>query len=115
MRYSRFLVMLLFLGLGLNISYSSSSAPPAKKSKKNEGDQAQYYKKWLEEDVLYIISPDERKVFKDLSNDEERENFIEDFWNRRNPSPRSGRNVFKEEHYRRIAYANEHFASGIPG
>ncbi len=73
------------------------------------------YRKWLEEDVVYIITPEERKAFLQLSTNEEREQFIEQFWQRRNPDPESGDNSFKEEHYRRIAYANEHFASGIPG
>ena len=73
------------------------------------------YKKWLAEDVGYIITDEERAVFKKLSNDEEREQFIEQFWLRRNPDPESLANDYKEEHYRRIAYANQHFASGIPG
>ncbi len=73
------------------------------------------YKTWLEQDVAYIISDDERKAFKTLSNDEERESFIEQFWLRRNPNPDSPENDFREEHYRRIAYANEHFAAGKPG
>src|SRR5579863_1058196 len=73
------------------------------------------YKKWLNEDVVYIISPEERSSFLHLSTNEEREQFIEAFWQRRNPDPDSPENTFKEEHYRRIAYANEHFASGIPG
>ena len=73
------------------------------------------YKKWLDEDVVYIISDDERKAFKQLSNDEERDQFIEAFWQRRDPTPDTEENEFKEEHYRRIEYANEHFAAGIPG
>ena len=73
------------------------------------------YKKWLDEDVIYIISPEERHSFLHLATNEEREQFIEAFWQRRNPDPDSPENTFKEEHYRRIAYANEHFASGIPG
>jgi GWxTD domain-containing protein len=73
------------------------------------------YKKWLDEDVVYIISPEERKAFMQLSNDEERDQFIEAFWQRRDPTPDTEENEFKEEHYRRIAYANEHFAAGIPG
>jgi GWxTD domain-containing protein len=73
------------------------------------------YKKWLDEDVVYIISDEERKAFKQLSNDEERDQFIEAFWQRRNPTPDSEENEYKEEHYRRIEYANEHFAAGIPG
>jgi GWxTD domain-containing protein len=73
------------------------------------------YKKWLDEDVRYIISDEERAAFKQLSNDEERDNFIEAFWARRDPTPDTVENEFKEEHYQRIAYANEHFAAGIPG
>jgi GWxTD domain-containing protein len=73
------------------------------------------YKKWLQEDVLYIITDEEKKAFLQLSTNEEREQFIEQFWLRRDPTPDTVENEFKEEHYRRIAYANEHFASGIPG
>ncbi len=73
------------------------------------------YKKWLDQDVVYIISPEERSAFLHLSTNEEREQFIEQFWQRRNPDPDSPENTFKEEHYRRIAYANERFASGVPG
>src|SRR5260370_20899257 len=72
------------------------------------------YKKWLNEDVVWIITDQERAAFKQLSNDEERDNFIEAFWQRRDPTPDTEENEYKEEHYRRIAYANEHFAAGIP-
>ncbi len=73
------------------------------------------YKKWLDVDVRWIITDQEEKAFKSLSNDEEREAFIENFWQRRNPNPESPENEFREEHYRRFAYANEHFAAGKPG
>ena len=73
------------------------------------------YKKWLDEDVVYIITDQERAAFKQLSNDEERDNFIEAFWQRRDPTPDTEENEYKEEHYQRIAYANEHFAAGVPG
>jgi GWxTD domain-containing protein len=73
------------------------------------------YKKWLDEDVRWIITDEEQKAFKLLSNDEERDQFIEAFWQRRDPTPDTIENEFKEEHYRRMAYANEHFAAGIPG
>ena len=73
------------------------------------------YKTWLNEDVVYIITPEERNAFLRLSTNEEREQFIEQFWLRRSPNPDLPDNEFKEEHYRRIAYANEHFASGVPG
>jgi len=73
------------------------------------------YRKWLDEDVRWIITDDERKAFMQLSNDEERDQFIEAFWQRRNPNPDSEDNEFKDEHYRRIEYANEHFPAGKPG
>src|SRR5947207_6237038 len=73
------------------------------------------YRKWMNEDVAYLISDEERAAFKRLQTDEEREQFIEQFWLRRDPTPDSIENEFKEEHYRRIAYTNEQFASGIPG
>ena len=73
------------------------------------------YKKWVEQDVHWIITDQELKAFKSLSNDEERDAFIEAFWQRRNPNPESPENEFREEHYRRIEYANEHFAAGKPG
>jgi GWxTD domain-containing protein len=73
------------------------------------------YKKWLQEEVPYIISDEERAAFLQLQTNEEREQFIEAFWQRRDPTPDTVENEFKEEHYRRIAYTNERFASGIPG
>jgi GWxTD domain-containing protein len=73
------------------------------------------YKKWLNEDVRWIITPEEMSAFKQLSNDEERDQFIEQFWLRRDPTPDTEENEYKEEHYRRIAYANEHFPAGKAG
>ena len=73
------------------------------------------FRKWLREDVSYIISDEEKAAFKRLQTGEEMEQFIEQFWLRRDPTPDTIENEFKEEHYRRIAYANERFASGIPG
>jgi GWxTD domain-containing protein len=73
------------------------------------------YKKWVDEDVRWIITDQEMQAFKSLSNDEERDMFIENFWLRRNPNPDSPENEYREEHYARIAYANEHFAAGKPG
>ena len=73
------------------------------------------FKRWLDQDVRWIITDEERAAFKQLSNDEERDQFIEQFWLRRDPTPDTVENEYKEEHYRRIAYANEHFAAGIPG
>jgi GWxTD domain-containing protein len=73
------------------------------------------YKQWLNVDVTYIITDEERQAFKRLNTDEEKQQFIEQFWLRRDPTPDTEENEFKEEHYRRIAYANERYASGIPG
>jgi GWxTD domain-containing protein len=73
------------------------------------------YRKWLNEDVAYVITQEEKDAFKRLQTDDEREQFIEQFWLRRDPTPDTVENEFKEEHYRRIAYTNEHYASGIPG
>jgi GWxTD domain-containing protein len=84
-------------------------------SKALKQELSKTYRKWLDEDVRWIITDEERSAFKQLSNDEERDAFIENFWLRRDPSPDTVENEFKEDHYRRIAYANEHFAAGIPG
>ncbi len=93
---------------------------PTEKQKKEQkkalkAELSKVYKKWLNEDVVWIITDQERAAFMQLSNDEERDNFIEAFWQRRDPTPDTEENEYKEEHYRRIAYANEHFAAGIPG
>jgi GWxTD domain-containing protein len=129
-----FLVGILAAGLGcVRMAYGQGEAqspqnPPsdqnsakkaakqrAKSDKELKKELDSQYKKWLDEDVVYIISPEERSAFLHLATNEEREQFIEQFWQRRNPDPDSADNTFKEEHYRRIAYANEHFSSGIPG
>jgi GWxTD domain-containing protein len=103
---------------------AGENAPPApqkldkehkKKLKRAEKELEGPYKQWLNEDVIYIISPEERSAFLQLETNEEREQFIEQFWLRRSNNPDLPDNDFKEEHYRRIAYANEHYASGIPG
>jgi GWxTD domain-containing protein len=86
-----------------------------KRNKELLKELADPYKKWLTEDVAYIITEPERQAFLHLQTNEEREQFIEQFWARRNPDPTSPENTYKEEIYRRIAYANEHFASGVPG
>jgi len=86
-----------------------------RKMKKTLKELDNSYRQWLTEDVTYIISPDERNAFLQLDTNEEREQFIEQFWLRRSSNPDLPENDFKEEHYRRIAYANEHYASGIPG
>ena len=81
----------------------------------NSPSPATPYERWLKEDVAYIVLDRERKAFSSLKTDEERDRFIEQFWERRNPTPGSGDNPFKQEHYRRIAYVNEHYAGSVPG
>jgi GWxTD domain-containing protein len=104
----------------------ANPAPPQTLTKEQRKEQKQkarktlkeldsQYKQWLNEDVIYIISPEERNAFLQLDTNEEREQFIEQFWLRRSSNPDLPDNDFKEEHYRRIAYTNEHYASGIPG
>jgi GWxTD domain-containing protein len=85
-----------------------SKKEQAAKRKAQDGVEAPY-RKWIDEDVIWIITPEERSAFAQLSNDEERDQFIEAFWQRRDPTPNTIENEYKEEHYRRIAYANEHF------
>lgn len=92
-----------------------TSQDPADKPRNIKPELKKAYKDWLEKDVVYIITDEERKAFKKLQTDEERERFIEEFWRRRDPDPDTDENEFKEEYYERVAYANEHFASGIPG
>ena len=86
-----------------------------KNSKALRQELSKTEKDWLEKDVAYIITDEERAAFRQLSNEEERDQFIEAFWQRRDPTPDTEENEFKEEHYRRMAYANDHFAAGIPG
>lgn len=88
---------------------------PERQNRNKKPELKKAYKEWLEKDVAYIITPQERDAFKKLVTDEEREQFIELFWRRRDPDPDTDENEYREEYYERIAYANEHFASGIPG
>lgn len=119
----RWAVVLALAAIGISTGTSLLASPKKDKADKEERrrqkaiqkEMESPYKKWLEEEVPYIITSEERAAFKKLTTDEERESFIESFWERRNPNPGSPENEFKEEYYRRIAYANEHFASGIPG
>jgi len=94
---------------------SRSAQDPSQKARNVKPELKKAYKDWLDKDVTYIITDEERKAFKKLATDDERERFIEEFWRRRDPDPDTDENEFKEEYYERIAYANEHFASGIPG
>ncbi len=91
------------------------SEDPTTKARKVGKEKDRIYSQWTSKDVEYIITGDEKKAYKVLKTDEERENFIENFWRRRDPDPDTEENEYREEYYERIAYANEHFASGIPG
>jgi len=88
---------------------------PRERERNVKPELKKVYKDWLEKDVAYIITDEERKAFKKLQTDDERERFIEEFWRRRDPDPDTDENEYREQYYERIAYANEHFASGIPG
>ena len=88
---------------------------PRERERNVKPELKRVYKDWLEKDVAYIITDEERKAFRKLETDDERERFIEEFWRRRDPDPDTDENEYREEYYERIAYANEHFASGIPG
>ncbi|MFQ5740085.1 MAG: GWxTD domain-containing protein [Acidobacteriota bacterium] len=102
--------------LGLLPAALRGQSQPSRSAKKQRAEEREdSFRRWLNEDVVYIISGPERSVFQKLKTIEEKEQFIEQFWYRRDPDLRTTSNEFKEEHYRRIAYANERFASGIPG
>src|ERR1044072_1509140 len=123
MSYQKFalrLALILTLIGGLFPSASSrlfaqDQQDPSNKPRNVKPELKKAYKDWLDKDVTYIITDEERKAFKKLATDDERERFIEEFWRRRDPDPDTDENEFKEEDYERIAYPNEHFASGIPG
>ncbi len=115
-----------FAGLTLSLAAGSALAQgkdnkdkPAEdistKARNVKPELKEAYKKWLSTDVDYIITKEEKRAFLALQTDEERENFIENFWRRRDPNPDTEENEYREEYYERIAYANEHFTSGIPG
>lgn len=104
----------------LRAEQSNEAIPQSAKTRKKlerkaKKEMGSAYWDWLNDDVPDIMTDPERKAFLELGTNEERDQFIESFWQRRNPDPDSLENTFKDEHYRRIAYANEHFSSGIPG
>ncbi len=105
----------LFVVASLGVFAQDQQNDPTNKPRNVKPELKKAYKDWLDKDVTYIITDEERKAFKKLANDDERERFIEEFWRRRDPDPDTDENEFKEEYYERIAYANEHFSSGIPG
>ena len=107
-------VVVLCLGAPAR-AQSNSDERPATASGKISYDLHKEYQRWLDEEVRWIITPEERAAFLRLSKDEDRDQFVVAFWLRRDPTPGTAENEFKEEHYRRLAYANEHFAYEIPG
>ena len=94
---------------------NADSQDVLERPRKQRQEVKKIYREWPEKDVAYIITDAERAAFKKLATDEEREQFIEGFWQRRDPDPDTEENEYKEQYYERIAYANEHYASGIPG
>jgi GWxTD domain-containing protein len=115
LRLAIFSVVLAGAGLFTFAQDRTKNQDPMDKARNVKPELRKAYKDWLEKDVTYVITDEERKAFKKLATDDERERFIEEFWRRRDPDPDTDENEFKEEYYERIAYANEHFASGIPG
>jgi len=113
-RFVLFFIAVLTVGAFAQ-SPKATPVDPSEKVRNVKSEPGKVYKNWVEKDVDYIITPEEKKAFKALATDEERENFIENFWRRRDPNPDTEENEYREEYYERIAYANEHFASGIPG
>ncbi|HTP35103.1 MAG TPA: GWxTD domain-containing protein [Candidatus Acidoferrales bacterium] len=101
---------ILLLGAMSFLPAWQQQAPPEPALKEGSAEARGPYQKWLTEDVAYIITSEERSGFKRLQTDAERERFIEQFWLRRDPTPGTPENEFKEEHYRRIAYANDRFS-----
>lgn len=106
---------LLIVAFFILIATSAASAGWQEDEQLRQEEAVDYYEKWLKEDVVYIITPEERATFEKLTTDEEREQFIEQFWYRRDSDPRTSVNEFKVEHYRRIAFVNERYGSGKPG
>ncbi len=106
------------LSVGVTMTFAQEDTPsqdPSSKTRLVKKEKDKIYNDWVNKDVAYIITNEEKKAFKQLKTDEERENFIANFWLRRDPNPDTEENEFREEYYERIAYANEHYASGIPG
>jgi GWxTD domain-containing protein len=107
-------VLCFFLSTPL-LSAQAQDQRPADKRKGFVYETYRSFQKWLDEDVRWIVTDEERADFKKLTTDDQRDKFVEDFWNRRNPTPQSSENPYKEEHYRRIAYTNTHFGAAVPG
>jgi GWxTD domain-containing protein len=109
------LVVFTLLISSLSVFAQDEKKEKPKKQKKSTESIKSVYKRWIDEDVRWIITDEERKTFNLLKTDDEREQFIEQFWLRRDPDPDTDVNEYREEYYQRIAYANEKYTSGIPG
>jgi GWxTD domain-containing protein len=119
LRFRRFVPAVMFACLVLPTCSVQAQDQPIATARTQHGwldpSVAEVYKKWLNEEVVWIATSQERDAFKKLLSDQQRDAFVIAFWERRNPTPGASGNEFKEEHYRRLAYANEHFAAAIPG
>ena len=113
-----FTISIAAAGVSVGFAQGDKDKPsqdPTTKARTVKAEVPKVYQNWINNDVPYIITKEEQKAFRALKTDEERENFIENFWRRRDPNPDTEENEYREEYYERIAYANEHYASGIPG
>lgn len=116
-RLNRLSVVLIVLSLFWTSAAGGTAVQKREAGKKNEGKKQALpavYKKWLDEEVAYIITATEKEVFRMLQTDRERDLFIEAFWKQRDPTPNTPENEFKTEHYRRISYADYHFGRQAP-
>jgi GWxTD domain-containing protein len=109
------IILVIGLLLVLSLAFFLPQPAAAQGKKKTSKDLPAQHRKWLEEEVVYIITQKEREVFLELDNDREREVFIKAFWKQRDPTPDTDKNEFREEHSRRIAFANQWFGRGFPG
>ncbi|HSE36065.1 MAG TPA: GWxTD domain-containing protein [Blastocatellia bacterium] len=109
--------MMLVLSAGVipSVFAQENTQGKDRNERKKKEELKSVYKNWLDQDVSYIITDEERKAFKALKTDEERDQFIEQFWLRRDPDPDTPENEYKEQYWERVQYANEKFTSGIPG
>ena len=126
MRSLRFgFILPTLIALALPIASQNTTEQDPLKRPLNEQEKRQHqkelikedkhYRAWENQDVKWIMTDAEREAFARLSNNDERDAFIEAFWDRRDPTPDTVENEFKDEHYRRLTYANEHFSAGTAG